>query len=489
MRVTRTARTQGTASEPVQQPELGATPGREPCDLLVRHGYLLTLDPRRTVYADGAVAIKGRTIAAVGPDGDLARRFDAGRVLDARGAPVHPGFVDCHVHTTIHTTRGVFPDVPRFVGSSASYADWYNALYGEDEYAATLLACLEMLRAGTTCFMEPGTVFEPDAAAAAIRAVGIRGSLGDPFLWDYTDFLPLSRTLERAPARTGRALGLLGGQLWRNQDPDALVRGHVALYGGVTASDELTLAASECARSNGVALTQHQSARAPEAAADDARFGRHPLVHYADIGALGPHCAFVHMNMLRPDEHAPIRDAGLSLVWCAANSMNWGNGAAIPYRGSIPDLFHQGTNVALGSDTGKFGMDQQAVAGYLLARDRDAAPLEAEDLIEIATLGGARAMQMADRIGSLEPGRRADLVIRTADVAEVQPGVGVPQSVVLSGRSRSVDTVLVDGQIVLRGGRSTRVDEGVVYETARTSLAGVLRRSGIRPQPRWEPIP
>ncbi len=461
--------------------------GRKPhaCDLLIRNAYVLTLDANRTVYPRGAVAIDGPTIVAVGPEREVLSRFRPRRTLDARSAPVHPGFVDAHTHLTFHLTRGVFSDVPRFSSTAVTYTDWFNALEPEDEYASALLACLEMLRCGITCVMEPGTVFEPDAAAAAIEAIGMRGSLGDPFLWDVDSFLALSAHLTRAPASTHRALRLLGQQLPRNRSANALVRGHVAVYGGVTASDELELAASVCARDNGCALTQHQSARIPEAEADDKRFGCHPLVHYAEIGVLGPHCTFVHMNIIRDDEIQPVRDSGLSIVWCAVNAMNWGNGTGIPYRGRIPELHQQGTTVTLGSDTGKFGMDQQAFVGYLLGRDRSGDPLEAEDVLEMATLGGAKAMCLADQIGSLEPGKRADVVIRSNDLPEAQPGVNIAQSIVLSGRAKSVNTVLVDGRIVLKQGRSVLVDDGVVYELAQASAKRMMERTGIRVQPRW----
>ena len=236
------------------------------CDILVRNGFVITVDAARTVYPAGAVAILGRDIVAVGPEREVAARFKGRRVLDAGGAPVHPGLIDAHYHVTMHLTRGAVTDDPneRAVGGQDTskptlYSQWFNALTDEDEHASAMLASLEMLRNGYTCFMDPGTIFEPDAAAAAVEAVGIRANLADPFLWDLGSGTQMARELERAPPGLERCLEVMGGQLWRNADPEALVQGHIAIYGSASASDELQLAAKVRADEHGVPLHQHQS--------------------------------------------------------------------------------------------------------------------------------------------------------------------------------------------------------------------------------------
>src|SRR5262249_15516734 len=150
-----------------------------------------------------------------------------------------------------------------------------------DEHTSALLACLEMARNGTTCFMEAGSALEPDTVAAAAERIGIRALVADTLLWDIASW-PGATGIKRAPVDRHRVLRLLGVQLRRNQQKDCLVRGHVALYGVGTASDELTLAAKECADRNGVTLNQHQSYARSDTDFDDARFDKHPLVHYAE---------------------------------------------------------------------------------------------------------------------------------------------------------------------------------------------------------------
>src|SRR5262252_6263956 len=154
----------------------------ERCDLIVRGAQVLTLDVHRTIYATGAVAVRGHTIVAVGPEAEVLLRWHAPDVLDAGGGIVHPGFIDAHLHINAQTCRGYFQgDSSRGGGAGPNYADWKAALRPEDEQAAAALGCLELLRHGYTAFMEPGSAFEPDAIAAAAAAAGVRCSLADPY--------------------------------------------------------------------------------------------------------------------------------------------------------------------------------------------------------------------------------------------------------------------------------------------------------------------
>lgn len=458
------------------------------CDLLILNAYVLTMDAERRVFPSGAIAIDDGGIVLVGPEREIRPQVDPREVLDARGAPVHPGFVEGHVHLMPHLQRFLFLDR----GEIGDYIDlntlWWNALGDEEEYAGSLLSCLELVLNGTTCFVEAGTMFEPETAAGAASALGLRAVLGDPWLWDVATW----PRLKRAPVDRKRALGLLGSQLGRNRDERSLVRGHIALWGIGSASEELEIAAKECADHAGVVLSQHQSWAPEDTNSDDARFGRHPLVHFSEIGVLGPNCTFHHMNHVRDDEVAPIVESGMSLTWCPAAQMIWGTGASV--NGRHLDLLRQGVNVALGSDSAnsclRFDTSLQAVLASLIGREqqRSHRALAAEEALEMAILGGAKAAGLNDRIGSLEPGKRADIVVRRNDLPEMQPGFDVPQTLVFSAGSKSVDTVITDGNIVVRAGRSTRVDHEHVYELVRKASRRMLDRTGYSFKPKWPTI-
>jgi cytosine/adenosine deaminase-related metal-dependent hydrolase len=465
----------------------------EAVDLIVRDAYLITMDAERRIFTDGALAIRGHTIVAVGPAREVLPAYTAARTISARGAAVHPGFIECHNHATIHTVRGAIDDTISWADVSQDfYVPYWNTVTDEEEHAGTLLACLEMVRNGTTCFLESGTAFEPDVVADAATAVGIRALVGDPFLWDVGGFHADAPEVRRAPATTERALRLLGGQLWRNDDPDALVRGHIAIVGMGSASDELEIAAKAAADGADVVLNQHQSYCDADAADDDARHGKHPLVHLEEIGVLGPNAMFAHMNILRDDEVEPIIRSGMAISWNAPASMMWGVGGAT--QGRHAELYRAGVTVGLGSDSSNwansFDIGRAAVTAILAARDgrKDRGILVAEDGLTMATINGAKAIRMERLIGSLEVGKRADLVIRTDDLPEAHPATDRIAAILYATGSKSVATVIIDGRVVVEQGIPTLVDVESVYRGVDTAARAVLSRMGYRKARRWPEI-
>lgn len=457
--------------------------------------YVLTMDSEERVYRPGAIAIDDGEIVAVGRDQDVVSAFCAARTIDAHGAVAHPGFVEGHVHVSEHLYRGGWsPDTFTWRDIVVWGPAFLDALTEEDEEVGSLLGCLEMARNGTTCFLEAGTVMEPDTAASAASAVGVRGSLADPFLWDLGGISRDQRSPKRAPHDVRRATSILGTQVKRNRDPDALVRGHVAVYGIGSCSDELTLAAKACADEASVVFAQHQSFDELDTGVSDRLHGQHPLVHYAEIGLLSDNCTFYHMNFLRDDEISPILESGMSITWCPSACMFFSVGAT--FRGRHVDLYHQGVNLALGSDAcncaSGFDVGLQAFLAVLTAREKTRErAFTAYDALRMATINGARAIGLGDKIGSLEIGKRADLVVRREDLPEAQPVLdsevarldrrrehGPVQNIVYATQSKSVDTVIVDGQIIVERGHSTRVDEEKIYHDVSVAAQRVYRRMG-----------
>jgi 5-methylthioadenosine/S-adenosylhomocysteine deaminase len=449
----------------------------EACDLLIRHGYVLTVDPERTVHPDGAIAITGSIISAVGPDAEVATRYSASRVIDARGAPVHPGMIDPHVHTTTHLSRTAFSDDPA-VDSFALFAGWFNAVDDEDEHANALVVCLELMRNGFTAAMEPGTVFAPDALATAAEAVGVRISLADPFVWDLdSGGNPLASRLPRVPASAARAQSVLGRELARNRDNTGRVHAHVAVYGSGSVSEDLEVAAKRLADANGVIFNQHQNFNPTQVANDDRRLGKHALVRLAELGVLGPNTSFTHMNVLRDDEVELVVASGMSIVWHPGNFQYYGLAKSQPSR--VPGLIARGVNVTPCVDAAKiWTFGDMARIAYLIARQQGDY-LPCDTLFEMQTIGAARTLGLAHLIGSIEPGKRADIVIRREDLPEALPNLNVPMQILLLSQSRAVDTVICNGDIILRKGVATRIDEDVVYDRARASVRRVLGKLGL----------
>jgi 5-methylthioadenosine/S-adenosylhomocysteine deaminase len=449
---------------------------RRRCDLLIRNGVVMSFDPAIGDLRDGGVAIVGNRIAAVDSSARLAEQFEPARVIDARGALVRPGFIDAHYHVLLHLSRGV---LGRKTGSAwaqgpGAFAGWVEALSEEDEHVSTLLACIEMARNGYTTFMEPGTVLTPDCAAEAIRAVGIRGILADPYLRDIDDG-PSGAPAPRVRGGIKRARALLGTQLHRNREHDGLVGGHVAIYGAGTCSLDLMREARECARDAGAMFAMHQSFSPEDHAFDRARFGGPPMLYYAALGLLGPDCTFTHLNAVEEAELPAIQSSGMNAVWHPANTMYYGFTQQAPFR--FGRMVKQGVPVALGNDVAKaWSIGDLPLIGYLLAREHGD-PIEPSDLLRMLTIGGARAVGRAGELGVLAPGFLADVVVTRLDGPEAQPGADLAFHLALTSRTRGVDLVVVNGAVVVENGRCTRIDEAAVTERARRCLVAIDARA------------
>jgi cytosine/adenosine deaminase-related metal-dependent hydrolase len=478
---------------------MSAAPGQ--VSLLVRHGYVITMDDARTIIEDGTVAIDGRRIVAVGEDAAIAARYRADRTIDAAGAPVHPGFVECHLHASFQCFRGALPDqLPETDAFNSFESVFFNTVDDEEEYLACLLACLEMVRNGTTCFLEAGTVLTPAVAARAAAEVGIRAVISDAFIWDQPqgmaqgmldgscgtcDAAAKARpVLKRAPKTREEALAGMGAELARNADPDALVTGHVCILGLGTASEALMMEAKRRADAAGVQLNLHQSYSPADTEADRRRFGgKDPLVHLAEVGFLAGNVTFGHANHLSDAECDAVVEHGPNLAWAPAASMMWGHGGCI--HGRHAELFRRGGNIALGSDSANwsnsFDLWRQANLAVLTARDAhgDRTYLVAEDGLAMATRGGARAAGLAERIGSLEAGKRADLVIHTLDRPEMLPVTNMIRNLFYASGSKSVRTVIVDGRVVLEDGVFPHLDEKRLLREIDRASQSLLKRMGV----------
>lgn len=456
-------------------------------DLLVRNATVVTMNRCRTIIDGGSVAVRGREIAAVGPDREVARLGTAEKVIDAGGAVVHPGYIDAHVHVSHANARGAFPDTVGFEEGMLLYARWWNALTSEDERASAMAVAAELVSNGTTTFVEAGTALEPAVVADAAEKVGIRALVADPWLWDVPNLAGADD--RRIPPSLERSLELVGHEARTRNVRDELVRGYVALYGIGTSSDELVTAAKQAASDCGTVFCQHQSFAPTDVERDCDRFGQRPLRHYRDLGVLDGDTVFIHMNLLDDSERRDVVESGMGVVSCASSEMIWGTGGS---RVSCHDHLHRsGCAIGFGSDSGnsalRWDTSEQALLALLAARERERSrdALLPEDALEMLTIEAARAFKLDDIVGSIEVGKRADFVIRDPSLLTSNPRLDLVQGLVLTQRSRGVGTVVVDGRIVLRDGRSTRVDAGEIAMAVHESAGRMMERVGLDARPRW----
>ncbi|WP_419925389.1 amidohydrolase family protein [Candidatus Poriferisocius sp.] len=445
-------------------------------------GDIVTMDAERTIVAGGAIAVTGGVIAAVGKADDIRRQYPNSLERGSPGSLVTPGFVNAHQHLT--ADRLVASAIPDDLPPGAAIFEWivpvHEHVTGDDDELSATLGLIEAAANGITTTIDAGTVAHPDRVAQAMAAVGVRGAIGR---WgsDAED-LPQSGPVDE----------VIDAQrdLIERYPPGGLVEASVTLVGHDLMSDSLVMAAADLARSAGRRLSFHLSPTPNDAASYLERTGRRPLVHLNRLGVLGPNTLVGHAVHIDDAELEALVATNTAVASCPWAYLRLGQG--LTERFAHLDLWRRGGRLALGCDTENAGdaIDGLRAAALFagLAKDTAADPTEfgAHHAFELLTIAGAEAVGMADRIGSLEAGKAADIVVFDRSGIQWQPPSPDPVlQLVWAGGGRSVTDVFVDGQLVVADGRCTTVDVNSLQAEARQAARSLIDRSGIQPRSRW----
>ena len=451
--------------------------------ILVEHAVVVTMDAARRIFLDGSVLVDGERIVQVGRAVDVRPPEPVTRVIDGRGRLLLPGFVDTHVHLSEHLSRGLMPDevpVDRYV------PDWYVPLYAtinpEEEAAAAQLACLEMLRTGTTTFCEAGTLFDLPAVAQAVDAIGLRAVLGR-WTWD------LARGPGRLAQSTDETLRLTEEALLDvKQCATARVSAWPLLIGFGTCSETLIRGAHALGERHGTGWGMMQFASHPSRKTADTL----PLRALDDWGVLGPRTKLAHMVHVDEDDIALLARRDVKISHCPSAALKHVKGLFA--HGRFAEMLEAGVTVSLGGDSANgsnhFDMLRLMSLAGLVPKDAhlDPAAMPPELVLEMATIHGARALGLGDEIGSLEPGKHADLVIFDLDLPEWRPLLDPVNTLVYSASGASVRTVMVDGRLLLEDRRVTMVDELEVLTRVERLARPYHGRAGLAARPKWPVI-
>ena len=455
-------------------------------DLMIVGATLITLNDARQVIEDGALAIAGDRIVAVGKREVLARTVSAKTVIDGRRFAITPGFVDAHIHITGDPlTRGFARGAPD-ESWSEKLQRWviplFRAQTAADEKLAAQCAALAMIRYGTTTFVEAGTVLQLDAVMDGLAETGIRGRVGE---WVE------GRAYDPAADQTrisAEAIRILESEVERypDQSGEARLAAWPLLVGHSTNSDEVWLAAKALADDHDLRVSAHMSPRAGDPAWFLDRYNRRPLEHLADIGALGERVMLTHLADIDHSELDLLAASGAGAIHCPHAALQGGFGVA--HIGLFPEMLERGVPVMLGTD----GMAADILgSGRLMAslfrdarRDQDLFP--ATTVLEMATTSPARAMGMSQLIGSLEPGKKADFVLHDTWLPDWGgPVFDVVGQLAFSAPSSGVHSVWIDGVRVLEDGRSTLIDQDKLLADARQAGRDLIARTGLPNRTPW----
>lgn len=447
------------------------------CDLVVHNAVLLTVDETDKVVANGAIAIDEGAIVAVGTTRDIFSRYSSRETLDAGGGIVHPGFVDAHVHISQYTSRSVLSSME---GAGITMGDWKSALTAEDEYASAALAAVDYLKSGYTGFVDPGTIFTPDAVAPVADEFGIRIWLTDPYVADagaelkkHFPELVSEPFLALWPKNRDEALRRLGSQLFRNQNQNSLVRGFVGLYGEGTDSEELFRAAFKLAREHGVQMQEHLGYAPLLYRQREAALGVSLMQHMSNEGLLANHVTFVHMNTVHPGDVPLLAAHGVGVVWCPYGQLQMlGRGGA---EGRMVELHRAGARVGVASDIPRAVHFSALGTLATVAAAATGLPASGREILRMRTVGAAGTMGAASELGSLEVGKKADFVVRRPDVSE-NLGCDPALEFAVIADASTIDSVYVDGRCVVKHGEVLKADALAVVARAHQSVRDLAAR-------------
>ncbi|WP_116953181.1 amidohydrolase family protein [Jiangella endophytica] len=455
--------------------------GAAACDLLLTGGAVVTMDPAAGVIEDGAVAVGGGRVTAVGTAAELAG-LQPSRSVDCRGAVVLPGLIDTHTHLYQGLARSLGEGRPLWSWLADFMWPYAAQLTREDVRAAALLGAVEAARAGTTALLDhhyapadPETVL---AVAEAVESVGLRGAV--------------ARGMAGTPSAVARDHGLAGGLFAHSTSEEIeLTRecvaarppgSRVAVWPGphnVTYADqELLRASAELAHDLGTGWHAHcaSTLRDPEVYRD--AYGTTPVAWLHDQGLLGPRSTLAHGIHLSDAEVRMVGETGAAVAHCPVSNQYGADGVL-----RLRELRAAGAVVALGTDGAAYNHRQdlfecmkQAVLVQRMHR-LDPEASRSDEALALATREGARLLGVD--AGVLAPGKLADLTVVGLGAAHLTPHHDVQASLVYAARGSDVLMTVVGGEVVFEDGRCTRVDEDAICAEALERATAVVRRAGI----------
>ena len=446
------------------QPASGAT---VPVDLMIANGLVVAMDAGMTVMENGCVVVDKGEIVAVGPSAAMKERYSAARSIDAVGRLVMPGLVNSHTHAAMTLFRGLADDLP--LDTWLTQHIWpaeAKSINPASVRVGANLALAEMIRSGTTTFSD--MYFFADELAQAARKAGVRG-VGAEAVLDFPT--PDSKS----PQESFAIIEKLAAR-WKN---DPLITIAVGTHSPYTCSPETLQSAKKLPDTLGLPLSIHVSETRKEVADITAKYGVPPFEHLDRLGFFGGTVIAAHAVYPTAKEIRQMAQKKVGVAHNPQSNMKLGSGIA-----PVPEMLRAGIAVGLGTDgaasNNNLSMFKEMNAAALLQKVSRLEPtaMTARETVKAATIGGARVLGLEKRIGSLEKGKRADLIIIGLNSPHLAPLYDVYSQLVYAANGADVETVVIDGRIVMENRKLLTLDEESALQEAR-KLALKIRELNI----------
>jgi 5-methylthioadenosine/S-adenosylhomocysteine deaminase len=448
---------------------LAAQVNKEKVDLVVSGGTIVTMDGARTIFHDGSLAVRGDTIVAVGPRAEIERQYEASKTIDGRGALILPGFVNGHTHVPMTLFRGLKDDVV--------LSDWLKFIFPaeaknvNEEFVrwGTRLAAAEQIRAGVTTFAD--MYYFEDAVAEETKAAGMRGILGETIL-DFPS--PDSKNEAEMLSYTEKFL-----KKWQG---DPLIQAAAAPHSIYTCSRKTLQDSAALSRKYHAPILIHTAEMQKEWDDSLKQNGMSPVQYLDKIGVLGPDVISAHCIFVDAADRKTLAERHVGCIHNPSSNMMLASGVS-----PVPELRAAGVAVGLGTD-GPAGsnndldlMEEMDLAAKLAKITKmDPRALSAQDVVAMATIDGARAVHMEKEIGSLEAGKKADIILISLDEPNAVPMYDIYAQVAYSLKASDVSTVVIGGRIVMQNRKLLTVDEEMAIQKAREYGKSVAASLGLQ---------
>jgi 5-methylthioadenosine/S-adenosylhomocysteine deaminase len=368
-------------------------------DILIINGLVLTMNSGEQTFNPGFVAIKDDRIISLGPMASLSSPDIPKKIIDVRGGIVMPGLINAHTHAAMTCFRGMADDLPLMTWLNDHIFPAEARLDHDKVFSGALLACAEMILSGTTCFSDM-YLFE-DAVAMAAKNSGIRAVVGE-VLYDFPS--PNYGPIEKGFEYTEMLI-----EKWKD---DPLVTIAVEPHSPYLCSPELLIKASKIALDNRIPLIMHLSETKSEVKQIQDRYGKTPVRHLADLGVLTPNLLACHCVVLTDEDMDLLGQFDVKVAHNPESNMKLASGVA-----PIPKLLEKGVCVSIGTDGCASNnnldmfLEMDTAAKLHKVSTGDPTVMDAKTVLKMCTIDSARALGLSDSIGSLEPGKKADLII------------------------------------------------------------------------------
>jgi 5-methylthioadenosine/S-adenosylhomocysteine deaminase len=439
-----------------------STTAGQPVDLIILGGTIMTMNDRGDVYAAGAIAIKDETIAAVGPQPEILAGFRAKQTLAYEEDIILPGLINAHTHAAMTCFRGLADDLPLETWLQEHIFPAERHISRELVYWGTRLAIAEMLLSGTTTFCD--MYLFADAVAQAARETGIRAVVGE-VLYDFP-------SANYGSPENGLKFTESLLQTWQD---DPRIRVAVQPHAVYTCSPDLLSRCGELAERYDARLIIHLSETHQEVADCQQRYGATPVAHLQQLGLLNQRLVADHGVVLSPPDLELLAASGASVAHCPESNMKLASGVA-----PVVELLRQGVNVALGTDgcasNNNLDMVQEMDTAAKLHKVHHLDPtvMPAPAVLGLATRGGARALNLDSKLGSLEPGKQADLIVIDGDQPHLVPLYNPYSQLVYAAGGADVRTVLIAGRVVVQDRRLLTLDAAEAMARVREYARQIL---------------